>query len=76
MVNIKLNGHASWIMVGLVILSIVIGWSTRGATMEKSIEVNAEKIQVLKQDVKEDIGLLREDVNIIKSDVKELLKRK
>ena len=74
---VKLNGHArGWIAIGLVILGLFVGWSVKGATMAKSIEVNAENIQTLKLDVKDDFNLLRKDVDIIKADVKELLKRK
>lgn len=61
---IPLNGYAKIISIGIVILSLAIGWAVGATSIKKDIEANTNNIV-----------LLRDDIKVIKTDVKELLKR-
>jgi hypothetical protein len=62
--TIPLNGYTKLISLGIVLLSLAVGWAVAATIMKKDIESNTANIV-----------LLREDINEIKQDVKELLKR-
>jgi len=61
---IPLNGWAKIISIGIVVLSLAIGWAVGATSMKKDIEANTNNIALLRVDIKE-----------IKQDVKELLRR-